>query len=1104
LYATISAANYETPTTTLTGPVAPNTTVQFNIATGNYGPTAAANSVTRVALPAGLSGVVLSNDGTYNATTGIATFPVLSSLAQGASQNYTIQLPAPTSGPLVAVVSITSASPETVVADNVASTKVDIISLTDVTTSLSGPTAPTVGQSATYAVTTTNNGPTQAAGVVQMVQLPAGLASVALTSASGTTITLPAGAYNATTGLLTLPTTAVASTQSAGASVLNYVTFAVPASTGFPMTAAVSTTSQETNATNNSAALTVAPASAADVSVALIGPSTVAQGNLVTYTVATTNAGPSVNPNSTTTVQLPLGLSNVQVSGGGSYNSSTGVVTFPALSDQAVGAAGAVSNTISFVAPTTTPLTVTAQVAVTPAGNDPNLNNNSATVNTTVTSSNTNLLDESTTIAATVGGAAVSSSNPVVAGGSVTFNLTAANANTSSAVANGVVLRLQLPAGLNAANVTPSSGSYDSATGVVTFGTLGTQAIGASNNFSVTINNVPGSTTSLVATSYVSTTNSDSNPNNNVATATLPLSPRADVTTTISGPSTVAPNSSATYFVTTRNVGPSAANAVNTTVQLPIGLGGVVVSGGGSYDANSGLVTFPTVATLPGYSGTAAANTAAPAVAYTIMLTAPSTITSSAGYTLTSTVSTTTTELTTQATNTASLTTTAANQPPVASNVVNSLQTPEANTAQQMLISPLQATDPDGSVNSYTLTSLPTSGTLYYSNGGAYTAITSANLLGGTSQLNLTPTQAQTLKYTPAAGFAGNAFFNYLATDNGTPALASAPALYTIPVGTDNASVYATTPVKSSASAYAVSDVIAFVSDNNGAVYNTNALVYNTANGALQSGAANGVAAAASTGVFTSTQYGNITTLSQLGLVLNTATGQIQVQTPGSLRAGSYTLNITTTDQYGGITTQPVTFTIGGTPLPVVLVEFTAQAVANRDALLSWHTASEQHNDHFELERSFDGTHFTKIGQVAGHGTTSAASAYAFTDAGVAAQATGPVYYRLRQVDLDGTATYSPQRTVSFPQAATLSLGLYPNPVAATTTLDLRQLPASATYQAQLLDATGRQVRTWTLPGGQAQPLDLTSLASGSYLLLVSGTQPDGTPLKHTLRLTKQ
>jgi len=188
-----------------------------------------------------------------------------------------------------------------------------------------------------------------------------------------------------------------------------------------------------------------------------------------------------------------------------------------------------------------------------------------------------------------------------------------------------------------------------------------------------------------------------------------------------------------------------------------------------------------------------------------------------------------------------------------------------------------------------------------------------------------------------------------------------------------------------------------------------------------------------------------------------------------------------------------------------VLVEFTAQAVAHRDALLSWRTASEVNAAYFEVERSFDGLAFAQVGQVAARGTTSSASAYAFTDARVAALAAGPVYYRLRQVDRDGTSSYSPLRTLSFPPAATVQLGLFPNPVASTTTLDLGQLPASGAYQGLLLDATGRQVRAWpSLAGGQLQPLDLTDLASGAYLLVVTGQQPDGAPLRQTLRLTKQ
>jgi len=182
---------------------------------------------------------------------------------------------------------------------------------------------------------------------------------------------------------------------------------------------------------------------------------------------------------------------------------------------------------------------------------------------------------------------------------------------------------------------------------------------------------------------------------------------------------------------------------------------------------------------------------------------------------------------------------------------------------------------------------------------------------------------------------------------------------------------------------------------------------------------------------------------------------------------------------------------------------FTAQAVQNRDAQLNWTTASELSNARFEVERSFDGNSFAKVGEVAGQGTKATATRYTFTDAGVGARAQGLVYYCLRQVDIAGQAVYSAVRTATFTKAATSLVALYPNPASTATSLDLSPLPATGTYQVLLLDVTGRQVQAAALTGGQPQPLDLRNLATDTYLVVVTGTQADGTPLRQTLRLTK-
>jgi hypothetical protein len=71
--------------------------------------------------------------------------------------------------------------------------------------------------------------------------------------------------------------------------------------------------------------------------------------------------------------------------------------------------------------------------------------------------------------------------------------------------------------------------------------------------------------------------------------------------------------------------------------------------------------------------------------------------------------------------------------------------------------------------------------------------------------------------------------------------------------------------------------------------------------------------------------------------------------------------------------------------------------------LLSWQTATEKNNAGFDIERSTDSTAFSKIGRVKGNGTTTQSHSYTFTDK----TASGTVYYRLKQTDYDGSATYS-------------------------------------------------------------------------------------------------
>ncbi|MGB3619208.1 MAG: hypothetical protein WBA12_13905, partial [Catalinimonas sp.] len=114
-------------------------------------------------------------------------------------------------------------------------------------------------------------------------------------------------------------------------------------------------------------------------------------------------------------------------------------------------------------------------------------------------------------------------------------------------------------------------------------------------------------------------------------------------------------------------------------------------------------------------------------------------------------------------------------------------------------------------------------------------------------------------------------------------------------------------------------------------------------------------------------------------------------------------------------------------PLPVELTQFAAAwHNGGRDVRLTWRTATEIENDRFEIYRSFDASEWSQINSITGAGTTTEPQAYAWTDRRVVG---GPVYYRLRQVDFDGSSEWSQVVSVGAqPQFGVSTLSVTPNP----------------------------------------------------------------------------
>ena len=174
-----------------------------------------------------------------------------------------------------------------------------------------------------------------------------------------------------------------------------------------------------------------------------------------------------------------------------------------------------------------------------------------------------------------------------------------------------------------------------------------------------------------------------------------------------------------------------------------------------------------------------------------------------------------------------------------------------------------------------------------------------------------------------------------------------------------------------------------------------------------------------------------------------------------------------------------------GGNLPVELVDFTVSS--NREhGLLRWTTASETNNSGFAVQHRAPGSvQWTKRGFVEGAGTTTEARSYQFeTDP----LTPGTHTFRLKQVDLDGTAHYSEPRSVRIRSTATLTLsGPNPLPAGQSATVTVQTTDARAVDVA-LFNSLGQRVQTVVSTDGDPRgnvrtQLATESLASGVYFL---------------------
>jgi hypothetical protein len=170
------------------------------------------------------------------------------------------------------------------------------------------------------------------------------------------------------------------------------------------------------------------------------------------------------------------------------------------------------------------------------------------------------------------------------------------------------------------------------------------------------------------------------------------------------------------------------------------------------------------------------------------------------------------------------------------------------------------------------------------------------------------------------------------------------------------------------------------------------------------------------------------------------------------------------------------------TPLPVTLLEFSANKISYDQVLISWATTMEHLSDRFEVQRSSDVSGFETIKTVRAAGESESPTYYSAMDY---QPANGINYYRLKEIDKDNKFYYSPIVSVKF--EVPVGIDLYPNPAEDFTDIHSAKEPI---IEVNVFDAAGKLLQTLNSPEGQLSVhLNTELLSEGMYIVRIKTTK---------------
>jgi Secretion system C-terminal sorting domain len=162
--------------------------------------------------------------------------------------------------------------------------------------------------------------------------------------------------------------------------------------------------------------------------------------------------------------------------------------------------------------------------------------------------------------------------------------------------------------------------------------------------------------------------------------------------------------------------------------------------------------------------------------------------------------------------------------------------------------------------------------------------------------------------------------------------------------------------------------------------------------------------------------------------------------------------------------------------LPIELLSFQAKNQNNQN-LLTWQTATETNNKGFEIERSFNGIDFEKIGFIKGAGNSNQTQNYQFIDA----KPFNVTYYRLKQIDFDGKFDYS--NTISIKIGKEKSIQFYPNPTTGIITIESE---AILNVDILIYNTIGKLIKSTKT---QNNTINISELPKGVYMVSMTNNE---------------